>query len=367
MRKSFPLLIIIAAIVAMGALAKWRLGGEEHQHGGRAAKPLAVELVEVRVQPTPVFLRGVGQVHSEHSVQIRPQVGGQLREVYFTEGAEVKKGRRLFLIDPVPYQTTLEAARAELAYAKEQAKRLAPLAGKEYVTTQEYDNARIAVDKAGAALKQAEINLAYTDVTAPIAGRTGSLGAKVGDLVAPGDAVALVSINQLRPILVYYNIPQQDLAVLRRYQAEGGIRVFITHEDGSGALGEGDLVFVDNSVNADTGTVLLKARLANDDETLWPGQYVGVRTRLTVQSDAVVIPQSAVQTGQNGNFVYAVENGEAVIKGVQVDRQVDDMAVIASGLKVGETVVRRAPRNLRPGVKVVPIDASAAKAAGSKS
>ncbi|MBI1196105.1 MAG: efflux RND transporter periplasmic adaptor subunit [Gammaproteobacteria bacterium] len=364
MRKFLPLLIIVVTVVALGALAAWRLAGDEPRHEGRAAKPLAVELATARVQPMPVFLRAVGQVRSEHSVQIRPQVSGQLRAIYFTEGAEVKNSQRLFLIDPVPYETTLSAAKAELAYAKEQAKRLAPLAGKEYVTTQEYDNARIAVDKARAALKQAEINLAYTAIQAPIAGRTGSLGAKVGDLVAPGDAAALVSINQLRPILVYYNIPQQDLATLRSYRAKGGIRVFITHEDGSGALGEGELVFVDNNVNTDTGTVLLKARLTNDDEALWPGQYVGVRTRLTVQANAVVIPQSAVQTGQNGNFVYVVENGGAAIRTVLIDRQVEDLAVVTSGLEGGETVVRRAPRNLRPGVKVVPIGESANEAVG---
>jgi multidrug efflux system membrane fusion protein len=342
--------------VALGALATWRLGPSSEASSKRAGKPLAVEAVAVRAQPMPIFFQATGQVQPEHTVQVRPQVSGLLQEVYFTEGQAVSKGDRLFRIDPSQYEAALEAARAEWAYAKEQAERLAPLAGKEYVTSQELDNARVAVDKALAALKQAEINLAYTEIRAPISGRTGSVGAKPGNVVAPGDAAPLVVLNQMQPIVVQYSIPQQQLAELRRYQARQSIRIFITHEDGGGDLGEGELVFVDNAVNTDTGTLLLKARLPNRNEQLWPGQYVGVRTQFTVQPNALVVPQSAIQTGQNGNFVYAVEDGSATIRAVQVDRQVGDLAVIADGLKAGETVVARAPRNLRQGVKVIALE-----------
>jgi multidrug efflux system membrane fusion protein len=353
-RKIFPLFIIVFVIAVLVALVEWRTAGNGGKSKGkRPDSALVVETAAVKVQPMPVSLQVVGQVQSEHSVQIRPQVSGILKNVYFKEGQEVNKGQQLFRIDPSQYQTALNAARAEWEYAKEQAQRLAPLAGKEYVTTQEYDNARVAADQAQAALKQAEINFAYTDIRAPIAGRTGSLGAKAGNLVAPGDTAPLVTINQMKPILVQYNIPQQRLSELRRYHAQHSIRIFITNEDGSGDLGQGVLVFIDNTVNTDTGTVLLKARVPNAHEQLWPGQYVGVRTQFTVQPDAVVVPQTTIQTGQNGNFVYVVENGSAAIRAVQVDRQVNDMAVIASGLKEGETVVTRAPRNLRPGVKVV--------------
>ena len=353
-RKIFPLFIIVFVIAVLVALVEWRTAGNGGKSKGkRPDSALVVETAAVKVQPMPVSLQVVGQVQPEHSVQIRPQVSGILKNVYFKEGQEVNKGQQLFRIDPSQYQTALNAARAEWEYAKEQAQRLAPLAGKEYVTTQEYDNARVAADQAQAALKQAEINFAYTDIRAPIAGRTGSLGAKSGNLVAPGDTTPLVVINQMQPILVQYNIPQQRLSELRRYHAQHSIRIFITNEDGSGDLGQGVLVFIDNTVNTDTGTVLLKARVPNAHEQLWPGQYVGVRTQFTVQPDAVVVPQTTIQTGQNGNFVYVVENGSAAIRAVQVDRQVNDMAVIASGLKEGETVVTRAPRNLRPGVKVV--------------
>ncbi len=353
-RKFLPLFIIVAVIAGLGALVVWRIadnGGTAK--GKRPDQPLVVEMAAARVQPMPIVLQAVGQVQSEHSVQIRPQVSGVLQAVYFAEGDAVQKGQKLFRIDPSPYQTALTAARAQYEYAQEQARRLQPLAGKEYVTTQEYDTARAAVDQAQAALQQAEINLAYTEISAPIAGRTGSLGAKSGNLVAPTDSAPLVTINQMKPILVQYSIPQQSLAELRRYQAQRSIRIFITHEDGSGDLGKGELVFIDNTVNTDTGTVLLKARVPNAHEQLWPGQYVGVRTQFAIQPDAVVVPQTAVQTGQAGNFVYVVAQGAAAIRAVQVDRQLNDLAVIASGLKEGETVVTRAPRNLRPGSKVV--------------
>jgi multidrug efflux system membrane fusion protein len=357
-RKIIALSIFGIVIAAVAVLAAWRISGNGEAKDKRPDKPLTVEMATVKVQPMPILLQAVGQVQSEHSVQIRPQVSGVLQQVYFAEGDAVKKDQKLFRIDPAQYETALSAARAEWENAKANAERLAPLAGKEYVTSQEYDNARAAADQAQAALRQAEINLAYTDIRAPIAGRTGSLGAKAGNLVAPTDSAPLVVINQMQPILVQYSIPQQLLPELRRYQAQRSIRIFVTHEDGSGDLGEGELVFVDNAVNTDTGTVMLKARLRNEHEQLWPGQYVGVRTQFAMQPEAVVVPQSAVQTGQNGNFVYVVEQGKAAIRPVQVDRAVGELAVIASGLTAGETIVARAPRNLRPGLKVVPADAA---------
>ncbi len=351
-RKILPLLIIIILVVGLVALAQWRLAPADDSKGKRDNKPLVVETAAARIQPMPISLQSVGQVLPEHSVQIRPQISGMLKEVLFREGELVQKGQRLFRIDPSQYATAVTATRAEWEYAKAQAQRLAPLASKEFVTTQEYDTARATVDQAQAALKQAEINLAYTDIRAPISGRTGSIAVKAGNLVAPADTTPLVVINQIQPLLVQYSIPQQNLADLRRYQAQHSIRIFITREDGSGELDQGELAFIDNTINTDTGTVLLKASVSNAHEQLWPGQYVGVRTRLTLQADAVVVPQTAIQTGQDGNFVYLVDKGSATIRAVQVDRQVDDLAVISSGLKPGDRVVTRVPRNLRPGAKV---------------
>lgn len=353
-RKLLGYVLIVLIIVALAGFMVWRgmstMGGQAK--GPRPDKPLVVELVAARSQPMPIALQAVGQVQSEHSVQIRPQVNGLLQEVYFTEGQTVRKGQRLFRIDPAQYESALAGARAAWESAKAQTERLAPLAGKEFVTTQEYENARANEGQLKAMLRQAEINLAYTDIRAPISGRTGSLSVRAGNLVSLNDTAPLVVINQMQPILVQYSLPQQRLAELRRYRDARSIRVFLTHEDGSGDLGEGDLVFIDNNVNTETGTVLLKARLRNEREQLWPGQYVGVRTQFTVQQDAIVAPLTAVQTGQNGNYVYTVEQGKAVVRPVEVDRQMGELAVISKGLVAGDQVVMRAPRNLRPGANI---------------
>ena len=353
-RKTLVISFFVIVIVALIALTAWRITVKPHgeARGKRPDQPLVVELSAARVQPMPISLQTLGQVQPEHSVQIRPQINGMLEEVYFSEGQVVVKGQRLFRLDRSPYETALVGARTAWQAAEAQVKRLEPLAGKEYVTTQEFDNARAAAGQLRALLQQAEINLAYTDIRAPITGRTGSLSVKAGNLVTTNDVTPLVVINQIQPILVQYSIPQHILPELQRYKKRRGIRVIITQEDGSGELGEGELVFIDNAVNSATGTITLKARLHNEGEQLWPGQYVGVRTQLTVQHDAVVVPQTAIQTGQEGNFVYIVEQGKAAVRSVKVDRQVKDLAVIASGLKGDEMIVTRSPRNLRPGAAV---------------
>src|SRR3569832_2228801 len=240
-RKLLGYVIILLIIVSLAAFIVWRSMSTmgEQAKGQRPDKPLVVELVAAKTQPMPIALQAMGQVQSEHSVQIRPQVSGLLQEVYFTEGQTVQKGQRLFRIDPALYESALAGARAAWESAKAQVERLAPLAGKEFVTAQEYENARASEGQLKAMLRQAEINLAYTDIRAPIAGRTGSLGVKSGNLVAPNDTAALVVINQMQPILVQYRLPQQRLPELRHYRAARSIRVFITHEDGGGGRGGG--------------------------------------------------------------------------------------------------------------------------------
>ncbi len=349
---------LLVALVILRVVSNMR--ASQHRADG---DPLPVDVDTVRVQSMPVLVQAVGQVQPEHMVQVRPQVSGLLQQVSFNEGQTVAEGQPLFRIDPAPFQAALASAKAAAENAKANADRLEPLAKQDFVTPQEYENARATADQAEAAFQQAQINLSYTDIKAPIAGRTGSLAVKSGNLVGPTDAAPLVVINQMKPILVQYPIPQQVLEQVRAYQARHPIDVVITHEDGQGQLDQGQLVFVDNTVNTSTGTVMLKARLPNAREQLWPGQYVGVRMQLALQANAVVVPVSAVQTGQDGNFVYVVTGGKAVTRPVKVDRQVDNLAVIAAGLKGGEQVVTLVPRNLRPDLAVTPLTHDAAPAA----
>jgi RND family efflux transporter MFP subunit len=319
----------------------------------RKDEALAVDVMVARVQPMPVWLQSVGQVVSQHTVQIRPQVSGMLKQVFFREGQSVSKGQRLFQIEPAAFEAALASARAAAENARGNADRLEAIAKKGYVTQQDYRNARALADQAEAAYRQAQINLAYADVRAPISGRTGSVAVKSGNVVAPSDALQLVVINEMQPILVQFSIPQQFLARVRQYQTRSGIKVTIG-DQGTGPLDQGVLVFIDNAVNTNTGTVTLKAQFPNAHEQLWPGQYVDVSMQLTVEHKAVVVPQTAIQTGQTGNYVFLVVRGKAEATDVKVDRQIGELAVLSAGLVGDEQVIVRVPRGLRSGKKIVP-------------
>lgn len=338
---------VLVLLVALRVVSNTR-ASRRHDDPGT----LTVDMVAAKLQPMPVTLQAIGQVESEHSVQIRPQVPGMLKQVFFTEGQYVSAGQRLFLIDPAPYEAALASAKAAAENAQANANRLAPLARQDYATQQELDDARAAADQAQAAYRQAQINLSYTDIRAPIGGRTGSLAVKSGNVLAINDTNPLVVINQMQPIQVQFQLAQQFLSEIQGYQHRSGMKVVVTHEDGSGDLDEGSLVFIDNAVNASTGTVMLKASLPNRREQLWPGQYVGVTMQLAVQPRAVVVPQSAVLTGQDGNYVYLVVDGKAQPRDIKVDRQIGDLAVVSAGLKGGEQLVARVPRTLRAGMSV---------------
>jgi multidrug efflux system membrane fusion protein len=324
---------------------------------------LVVDVATARSQSMPVLLQAAGQIVSEHAVQVRPQVSGVLKQVVFAEGDSVAAGQRLFQIDAAPFEVTLESTKAAWENAAGNAGRLESLLTRGFVTPQDARNARAAASVAEAAYKQACINLAYTDIHAVISGRTGSIAVKAGNNVAPTDATPLVVINETQPILVQFSVPQQQLPRVRDYQAQQTIKVSVTRDDGTDRLDGGELVFIDNTVNPSTGTVLLKARLPNEHELLWPGQYVGVRMQLAVEPHAIVIPQTAMQTGQDGNYVFVVADHKAQARTIKVDRQVDDLAVIASGLAEGEQIVARVPRNLRVGSPVTPGSAAAPIAA----
>ena len=218
---------------------------------------VTVEVGAARIQPMPVLLRAVGQVVSQHVVQIRPQVSGMLTQVFFKEGESVSKGQRLFQIEPAPFEAALASAMAASENAKGNADRLETIAQKGYVTQQDYRNARALADQAAGAFRQAQINLSYTDLRAPIGGRTGSVTVKSGNIVSPSDAAQLVSINEMQPILVQFNLAQQFLPRIRQYQAKPGIHVSVADDKGAGKLDEGALVFIDNAVNANTGTITL--------------------------------------------------------------------------------------------------------------
>lgn len=355
MNKKTRVLSIIGLVAAMlVVLVAWRIfNNAQLANRKHRMEPLPVDTAAAVIKPMPIQFSVVGQVQSEHTVAVQPQVSGVLKKVYFKEGQFVHSGQLLFQIDPAPFKAALASAKAAYLTAKAQADREAPLAAKDYVSPQNYESAVAAATQAKAAMQQAQINLSYTTIRSPIDGLTGNLSVKAGNVVSSNATTPLVTVNQMQPILVQFNVPQQVLPNVRRYDAAQSIRVLITHEDGSGDLAHGKLVFIDNTVNTDTGTVMLKAEMPNRHVQLWPGQYVGVTVQLAIQPDALVIPDSAVQAGQNGNFVYTVVGNKAVIVPVTQDRQIGDLAVISKGLKVGEVVVTHVPRTLKNGVSVI--------------
>lgn len=368
MNKKTKVLFIIGMVAAiLVVLVAWRVISNARLANAKHETPaLTVDTASAVVKPMPVQLTAIGQVQSEHTVAVQPQISGVLKQVYFQEGQYVHTGEPLFLIDPAPYEAALASAKAAYLTAKAQADREAPLAAKDYISPQDYESAVATATQAQAAMQQAEINLSYTSIKSPIDGLTGNLAVKAGNVVTPTATTPLVTINQMQPILIQFSIPQQSLPEVRHYDAAHSIMVFVTNEDGSGKLGQGKLVFIDNTVNNTTGTVMLKAEIPNQHVQLWPGQYAGVTLQLTVQPNALVIPDTAVQAGQNGSFVYTVVDNKAVIAPVTQDRQIGDEAVISKGLKAGDMVITHVPRTLKNDMPVIPNTVSATSdAAGS--
>ena len=386
MKPLLKILLIVCVIGAGGGYYWWKQqpvakSGEgpakgakaESQGEGKAGKrggggPVSVRVVAVSKQAMPVVIDAVGTVESEHSVAVRPQVNGVLTGVLFKEGDRVKQGQSLFNIDPRPMQASVDQARAalardqaQLAQAKEQEARLRPLMQKEYITRNDYDVAATQVKSLeavvaanGAVLEQAQLQLSYAHIKAPISGRTGSLAVDTGNLVTGGTGGSpLVVINSTQPITVALSVPQRFLDDVRRYWNTPDLKVQISLNPGGPPVAEGALVFIDNSVNPTTGTVLLKARLKNEKEELWPGQFVAARIILKVEKDALVLPEGAVQPGQERPFVYVVRDGKAAMQEVRVARQIGNKVVIDKGLNGDEQVVVDVPLALTVGAQVV--------------
>lgn len=376
--KRLTMLLVFLAIGAVVGGGYWYW---QQQAAGNAAPeqkakgkgkggggPLVVKAARAVVKPMPVLIEAVGTVEPEHSVQVRAQVSGVLQSVNFKEGDPVKAGQVLFQIDPRTYRAQYNQSiaamarnKAQLENARAQQERLEPLLKREFITRQEYDVAvtsakslEAAVQADQAAAEQARIQLEFASIKAPISGRTGTLAVKPGNLVpAAGSGTPLVTINSMDPILVAFSIPERQLEQLRRYQNEKDMRIEILPDRGGPSVADGKLVFIDNTVTPQTGTVLLKTRVANAKELIWPGQFVNVRIVLTVEPEAVVVPEAALQPGQQGSFVYLIDSDSKVqVQPVKVSRQIGSEVVIAEGIKAGDHVITEIPQALQPGATV---------------
>src|SRR3989475_8484563 len=350
---------------AMTALATLSLllalGCSKQGGGGRARVPVPVARAEQRA--IRFEIPATGTAEPRQTVSVQSQVTGVLTRVAFREGDDVAAGQLLFQIDPRPFQAALEQAQAMLARDQAQAQnaladaaRYAELVKQDYVTKSDYEAKRAAAEALQAAVRadsaavaNAQLNLEWARIRAPIAGRTGRLLVREGNLVRANAPDPLVIINQIHPILVRFAVPERALPDIQRYR-KNRLPVLVSPSKEDTTFTSGLLTFVDNAVDTTTGTVLLKAEFANQDGVLWPGEFLNVRLQLYVEEKAVVVPAQAVMTGQQGTYVFVLnQDGTARSQPVTVERAAGSYAVIAQGVAPGDEVVT--DRQLRPGCR----------------
>jgi multidrug efflux system membrane fusion protein len=335
--------------------------------GGRAREAVPVLVATAEQKAIPLQIAAVGNVEPYSTVAVKSQVTGVLTEAHFKEGQTVKKGQRLFTIDPRPFEAAVKQAEANLARdaaqlqnAREQARRYAELLKKQYVSQEQYDQIRTnadaleaVVDADRAALENAKVQLSYCYIYSPIDGQVGSLLVNEGNLVRVNDAAPLVIINQVTPINVTFSVPEQHLADIRRHMSAGKLNVAARFPSDEGRPEQGNLAFVDNTVDRTTGTIKLKAEFRNAERRLWPGQFINVALTLSTQADAIVVPSEAIQVGPEGQHVFVVKPDNRVeVRPVTVSRTSEGEAIIEKGLRTGEQVVREGQFLLGPSSRI---------------
>jgi len=339
--------LIAGALLILPACSKGKQGGP---------RSVPVEASTAVKRDIPLQIKAIGNVEAYNTVAIKSQVTGEIAEVLFREGQDVRKGDTLFKIDPRSFARD----RAQAKNAELEAQRYAALAAKGFVSRQEYDRLRTGFEALSAvvqadeaAVENAQLQLEYAVIRAPISGRTGTIMVQKGNVVKANDTPALVTINQITPINVSFSVPEQELPEIKRYRAAGGLRVEAIVPQSALRPGEGRLTFIDNQVNTQTGTILLKAEFPNRDRALWPGQFVDVVLTLATERGRTVVPSGAVQTGQQGQYVYVVkEDRSAELRVVTPGRAYGEWTVIEQGVEAGETVVTDGQLRLVPGAKV---------------
>ena len=315
----------------------------------------------------PVTLDAVGSAEAISTVDIRAQITGQLQQVLFEPGQDVRKGQPLFVIDRRPLeaallqaQANLERDTAEATNSKAIVERYEQLVARGIVAKEQRDNARTIVARLEAtlasdraALENAKVQLQYATIKAPISGRTGALMVNAGNLVRANDQAPLVTINQVSPIYVSFSFPEPLLPDLRRYQARGSLGVEARPASGDDHIAIGTITFIDNAVDLSTGTIKVKATFPNNDRQLWPGQFVNVVVRLATESAAIVVPTVAVQTGPEGSYVYLVKPDQTVeLRPVTIARVAGVETIIKDGVTAGDTVVTDGHLRLVPGSRI---------------
>jgi len=364
-----PLLVAAFAVVLSHGEAK------ADDAPSPAAAAVTVKVSAAVKGDVPVYLTGLGTVQAFNTVTVRAQVDGQLQKVLFTEGQQVSKGDVLAEIDPRSFQAAVDQASGKLQQdqvnldnAGVVLARFQKLANQDFASQQALDNQRSAVEQLKAQIIQdraardaAAVQLSYTKLIAPIDGRTGIRLVDAGNIVHASDATGLVVITQTQPISIVSTLPQDVLPEVRAALKAGPVPVTAFTKDGTTNLGSGTLLLIDNEINPSSGTIQLKSTFPNQDEALWPGQFVEVRVQQQLVKGAITIPSAAVQRGQQGFFVYAVGAGDLVeARPVELGQIAGGHAIVTSGLSAGDKVVTSGSYRLEPGARVTIDDAASA-------
>jgi multidrug efflux system membrane fusion protein len=368
--------LLLAGVLAAAPVAVMAEGPGPAPAGGPPAVPVSV--ASVTRSDVPVVLRGLGTVQAYYAVQVRPQVDGVLVNIPVTEGQLVKKGDLLAVIDPRPYQAALDAAEAKkrqdealLANAQADLQRYSSLAKQDFASHQQVDTQMAMVRQYTAAIsgddaliETAQVNLGFCAIKAPFDGRVGLRTVDPGNFVRAAEATPILPLAQLQPIAVTFTLPQDQLPAVQEAMAAGKPPVVAFASDNSRELDHGTLLTIDNAIDANTGTIRLKAIFPNEASHLWPGQFVNASLTAGVSRGALTVPSAAVQHGQDRMFVYVIKPDQtAGLAPVVLMRDDGVTAVIAKGVEEGQQVVVDGQSRLRPGARVTIITTPAKQAA----
>jgi len=343
------------------------LSGCSEKKQQAVAPRVPVTVADVVQKTVPIQVRVIGNVEAYSTVGIKPQITGEIVGVHFSEGQDVKKGQLLFAFDPRPFEADLLRAEANLAQdeaklknAEVEAHRYTRLVEAGVVAKEQAEQiqtnheAMVATVKADRAqVEYSRVQLVYTKIFSPMDGRTGNLMLHRGTVVKANPDNPIITINQVNPIYVTFSVAQQVLPEIKQHMAKGKLKVTATIQGQEDRPEAGTLTFIDNNVDLNTGTIKLKGTFENGNRRLWPGQYVNVALTLAEEPNAIVVPTQAIQTGQQGSYVFIVKPDlTAESRPVKVERNIDNQAVIESGLSAGEKVVTDGQIRLVPGAKV---------------
>jgi membrane fusion protein, multidrug efflux system len=364
-RRLLILVVVIAAATGAASFVLWHRGQPVAHAAGPPAVPVTVSAVAQR--DVPIFLDSLGTVQASNTVAVHSQIDGKLQSFAFVEGQEVHKGDTLAVIDPRALQAALDQAvakkaqdQAQVIAAQKDLDRFKTLAAKAAETQQnvdqqqgKVDQLKATIDADQAAIESAQTQLSYTTITAPIDGRVGFRQVDAGNIIHANDVNPLTVLTQIRPSIAIFTLPQKNLADVRDAMLRGGVQVIAMDQDNTRQLAQGELLLVDNQIDQTTSTIRLKARFANEDDRLWPGEFVRLRVHADTRAGAVTVLPTAVQRGPQGLYAWVIKPDHTAeqrpVEAVPID---SDTTIVTKGLTVGEQVVVNGQYRLQAGTRV---------------